>query len=138
MSDIFIQTEIVSPIIGIIGVISGVLLQFFLSKKQRVFETKSEIFRRVYKQLGYFVLMSEEKIESLSDNQSGISVMEVAESSGLDLKNDLGDIMYYVDGELEKKIEKLIHNIYQEFAVISKRDVDDIREIMQELKKFAK
>ncbi len=62
--------------------------------------------------------------------------MEIAKSSGLDLKNDLGDILYYVDGDLEKKIGVLIYNLYQESAVISKRDLDDVVDIMNKLKKF--
>lgn len=130
--DLLIQTGIGS----IIGVIIGMFFQYFLSKKLRIFETKLEIFRRVYKQLHYFVLMNQEKIESLPDSQSGIDAMEVAKSSGLDLKKDLGDILYYVDGDLEKKIGNLIYNIYQEYAVISKRDIDDIVDIMNRLKKL--
>ncbi|OGI59697.1 hypothetical protein A2814_01360 [Candidatus Nomurabacteria bacterium RIFCSPHIGHO2_01_FULL_38_19] len=130
--DLLIQTGIGS----IIGVIIGMFFQYFLSKKLRIFETKLEIFRRVYKQLHYFVLMNQEKIESLPGSQSGIDAMEVAKSSGLDLKKDLGDILYYVDGDLEKKIGNLIYNIYQEYAVISKRDIDDIVDIMNRLKKL--
>lgn len=130
--DLLIQTGIGS----IIGVIIGMFFQYFLSKKLRIFETKLEIFRRAYKQLHYFVLMNQEKIESLPDSQSGIDAMEVAKSSGLDLKKDLGDILYYVDGDLEKKIGNLIYNLYQEYAVIGKRDIDDIVDIMNRLKKL--
>ena len=108
-----------------------------LSKKQRVFETKLEIFRRVYKQLYYFVLMNQEEIELLPDSQSGIDTMEVAKSSGLDLKSDLGDLLYYVDGDLEKEIGELIYKIYQEFAVIGKHDIDAIVDIMNRLKNFS-
>lgn len=132
---LIIQTGIVSSIIGIIGVIIGMILQYFLSKKQRIFETKLEIFRRVYKQLYYFVLMSQEEIESLPDSCSGIDAMKVAKNSGLDLKESLGDILYYADSDLEKKIGTLIYNIYQEDAIISKRDIDNIEDIMNKLKK---
>ena len=128
--ELLVQTGIGS----IVGVIIGMIFQYFVSKKLRIFETKLEIFRRVYKQLYYFVLMNQEEIGSLPDSQSGISAMEVAKSSGLDLKNDLGDILYYVDGDLEKKIGALIYNLYQESAVISKRDLDDIVDIMDKLK----
>src|SRR3989338_9633613 len=135
--DLLIQTGIVGSISGIIGVIIGVILQYCLSKKQRVFETKLEIFRRVYKQLYYFVLMNQEEIELLPDSQSGIDTMEVAKSSGLDLKSDLGDLLYYVDGDLEKEIGELIYKIYQEFAVIGKHDIDAIVDIMNRLKNFS-
>jgi len=128
--ELLVQTGIGS----IVGVIIGMIFQYFVSKKLRIFETKLEIFRRVYKQLYYFVLMNQEEIGSLPDSQSGISAMEVAKSSGLDLKNDLGDILYYVDGDLEKKIGALIYNLYQESAVVSKRDLDDIVDIMDKLK----
>ena len=130
--DLLVQIGIGS----VIGVIIGMIFQYFISKRLKVFETKLEIFRRVYKQLYYFVLMNEEEIESLSDNQSAIDAMEVAKRSGLDLKNDLGDILYYVDGDLEKRIGTLIYNLYQESAFIGKRDIKDIRDIMNELKKF--
>lgn len=130
--ELLVQTGIGS----IIGVIIGMFFQYFISKRLRIFETKLEIFRRVYKQLYYFVLMNQEEIESLSDSpNTGISAIKIAENSGLDLKKDLGDILYYVDGDLEKKIGVLIYNIYQEYAVISKRDISDIVDIMNKLKK---
>lgn len=122
---------------SIIGVILGMVFQYFVSKKLKIFETKLTIFRRVYKQLYYFVLMNQEEAALLNNRQnSGISAMEAAGRSGLDLRKDLGDILYYVDGDLEKKIGKLIYNLYQECAVINKKDLDDIVEIMNELKKF--
>lgn len=130
--ELLVQTGIGS----IIGVIIGMFFQYFISKRLRIFETKLEIFRRVYKQLYYFVLMNQEEIESLSDSpNTGISAIKIAENSGLDLKKDLGNILYYVDGDLEKKIGVLIYNIYQEYAVISKRDISDIVDIMNKLKK---
>ena len=132
--ELLVQTGIGS----IVGVIIGMIFQYFISKKLRIFETKLEIFRRVYKPLYYFVLMNHEEIESLSDSHSGIDAMEVAKNSGLDLKNDLGDILYYVDSDLEKRIGNLIYNIYQEGAVIGKRDLDNIIDIMNKLKKLQK
>jgi len=46
--------------------------------------------------------------------------------------------LYYVDGDLEKRIGKLIYNIYQERAVINKKDIDDILGIMNILKRLKK
>jgi hypothetical protein len=131
--ELFIQIGIGS----IIGVIIGMLFQYFISKKLKVFETKLVIFRRVYKQLYYFVLMNQEEIALLNGKpHAGICLANSALSSGLDLKKDLGDILYYVDGKIEKKIGSLIYNLYQENAVFSDSDLDDIIEIMEELKKF--
>lgn len=123
---------------SIIGIIVGMVFQYFISKKLKVFETKLIIFRRVYKQLYYFVLMNQEEVALLSHPNSGISALEAAERSGLDLKKDLGDILYYVDGNLEKKIGNLIYNLYQDAAVINNKSLDDIVEIMNELKKLSK
>lgn len=122
---------------SIIGVIIGMLFQYFISKKLKIFETKLVIFRRVYKQLYYFTLMSWEDF-ALCKKGSAICVMDVASKSGFDLKKDLGDILYYVDGKLEERISSLIYSLYQEGAVFSKSDLENIEEIMTELKKFIK
>jgi len=125
---------------SVFGVIIGMAFQYLISKKLKVFETKLIIFRRVYKQLYYFVLMNQEEITALDDNESsiGISAEKLVAASGLDLKKDLGDVLYYVDGDLEKRIGTLIYNIYQEGAVINKKDIDDILGIMDILKKLKK
>lgn len=137
MMDVVITLLIQIGIGSIIGVVLGVVLQYFISKKLRVFETKLEIFRRVYKQLYYFTIMNHEEISSLSDdNGSGVFAQNVAIKSGLDLKTDLGDILYYVDGDLEDKISKLIYTLYFESGVINKDDINEITLIMTALKKY--
>jgi len=128
---LFIQLGIGS----LIGVLLGMIFQYFISKKIKIFETKLIIFRRVYKQLYYFILMNQEKIQSLDDSTNGIRTIRVTEDTGLDPAKDLGDILFYTDGDLQKKIGGLIYNIYQESAV-TKSNIDDIEYIMSELKKL--
>lgn len=122
---------------SLVGVIIGLLFQYLISKKLKVFETKLTIFRRVYKQLYYFVLMNQNEIDSLTEKSNyGINAMKAATESGLNLKNDLGDILYYVDGDLEKKVSDLIYNLYLDGAIFNKKDIDNILYVMNKLKKF--
>lgn len=120
---------------SIIGVIIGMVFQYFMSKRLKIYETKLIIFRRVYKQLYYFLLLNQEDIAFLEDHPNdGIRATDAAANSGLNIKEDLGDILYYVDGDLEKMIGKLIYTLYQEGAIISKSDIDDIEKIMEKLR----
>jgi len=138
----FMLEKIISLLIqfgvgSLVGVIIGLLFQYLISKKLKVFETKLTIFRRVYKQLYYFVLMNQNEIDSLTEKSNyGINAMKAATESGLNLKNDLGDILYYVDGDLEKKVSDLIYNLYLDGAIFNKKDIDNILYVMNKLKKF--
>lgn len=118
---------------SIIGVIIGMIFQYFIGKKLKVYETKLVIFRRVYKQLYYFVMLCEKKLWPPEDTR--INATEVAEKSGLDLKKDLGDILYYVDGDMEIRIANLIYSLHED-GVINRSDLDEIRKIMRDLRKI--
>ncbi|MFA6525364.1 MAG: hypothetical protein WCT33_03810 [Patescibacteria group bacterium] len=120
---------------SIIGVIIGMLFQYFVSKKLKIFETKLIIFRRLYKQLYFIILFNREEIDNLQDGL-GINAAETISKSGLDLKKDLGDSLYYVDGKLETMIVNLISCLYDENGIMGKSDINNMEEIMTKLKKL--
>ncbi|MFW0837524.1 MAG: hypothetical protein ACKKL5_00815 [Candidatus Komeilibacteria bacterium] len=132
----FIQLGIGS----IVGVLIGMIFQYYISKKLKIFETKLVIFRRVYKQLYIAMgkIMANEGMfpEDLFKN-SGIMASRYFAESEIDIKKDLGDILFYVDGELEELIAKLIHTLYEDGAILNKADIEDMGKIMRRLKKLA-
>jgi len=120
---------------SIVGVIIGTIIQYFTSKKILLFETKLSVARKLYNQLNYFVLLNQDACKML-EHGDAVNATKIAENSGLDLKKELGDILYYADKELEKMINALIYNLYEESAIINKKDLDDITKIMKRLKKI--
>jgi len=133
MSEKIIEFFIQLGIGSIIGVIIGMLFQYFISKKLKIHDTKLIIFRRLYKQLYYVILMYHEEFEDLEKN-CGIDASKVIKRSGLDLTKDLGDALYFVDGELEKMISSLIYTLHQGHAIIGKSSLDNMKKIMKKLK----
>lgn len=119
---------------SIIGVIVGMFFQYHISKKLKVYETKLILYRRVYKQLYYILLMNHEEIQLL--DSGAIPIERVVGIWALDLKRDLGDILYYADGELENLIASLAYTIENEKSPIGKEDFKKMEMILKKLKKF--
>jgi len=127
--DLMIQIGLGSAI----GVIIGIVFQYFFSKKLIKFEEKLSIFRKLYWQLYYVALMTKQDINSL-DKNTGIDATSTMHQSGLDITKALGDALYYADKNLEDMIGSLIYNIYQEDCILGKTDIQNIEKILKELK----
>jgi len=133
--------KFIMEILGLVGLgaIIGSTIQYFITKKlfryEKILETKLIIFRGVYKQLYYLILWHEEDAQEL-EKGTGINIDKACAVSGLDLRKDLGDILFYVDGELESMVGNLIYTIYKNCAVVNKEDFELMRKIMTELKKI--
>jgi hypothetical protein len=116
------------------GTLLGILINHFFSIELKKAETKLVLFRRLYKQLNLLVLLRGEEIELL-EPKTGIEISKTLVKIGLIADKELGEILIYIDGELENKIFKLISTIYQDSCVFGKSDLDNVVAIMELLKK---
>jgi hypothetical protein len=130
-------------IVGLLGLgsVIGIVVQYFVNRKavkyEKILEVKLALFQKVYRQIYFVYTLSYEDLNELGKS-SGIRIIDTCEASGLSIKAELGDILFYVDGELKKYIESLIYTIYNENAIFGKSDLEKMKLIMNELQKFIK
>ncbi len=122
-----------------LGAVVGIILQYRISKKLKIFETKLIIFRRVYRQLYHACLLCGASSGDISRPFGNpVSVLVLKTQCKLDLNGDLGDILFYADGELRDAITKFINFLYfdtREMHILSQEEIRNMLDILDELKK---